>query len=356
MFIQRNYVIYEEIKLYINNELDIPKTYGKLELFSVNICDTVFSVIYGGIVGDALGVPYEFCERGTFKVETMTGYGTHNQPLGTWSDDTSLTLCLIKNIIEGGDEKTLLGKFMRYFEKGDYTPYGSVFDIGYTTQQAILRYKRGFAPECCGGRDENSNGNGSLMRITPLVFVLRNTTDFTERVKIVKRYSELTHGHPRSILACIIYIEILHGLLNGCSLEQAVGIASKYCVEHLKSTEYENEFHHYKRIFDGTIKTVPIENIKSSGYVVHTLEAALWSCLHSGNFKEAILTAVNLGDDTDTVGSITGSIAGMQYKAPVAIPADWLSALVQKEKIDILIGQFCEYLENDTVHTPPATH
>ena len=313
-----------------------------------DLYDTVFSVIYGGIIGDALGVPYEFRGRGSFKAETMIGYGTHNQPPGTWSDDTSLTLCLIKNSIECGDEKTLLDKFVCYFENGAYTPYGSVFDIGYTTEQAILRYQRGVVPEYCGGREANSNGNGSLMRIAPLVFVLRHVADFTARVKIVKRYSALTHGHPRSVLACIVYIEILQNLLNGKSLEQAIDTASKYCVEHLKGTEYENEFQYYKRIFDGTLSTVPMTNIESSGYVVHTLEAALWSCLHSSSFKEAILTAVNLGDDTDTVGSITGSIAGMQYKAPTAIPADWFTALAQKEKIDVLIEQFCAYLENDT--------
>ena len=185
------------------------------------------------------------------------------------------------------------------------------------------------------------------MRIAPLVFVLRHVADFTARIKIVKRYSELTHGHPRSVLACIVYIEILQNLLNGKRLEQAIDAASKYCVEHLKGTEYENEFQYYKRIFDGTLSTVPMTNIESSGYVVHTLEAALWSCLHSSSFKEAILTAVNLGDDTDTTGCVAGSIAGMQYKAPNAIPADWLTALAQKEKIDILIEQFCAYLEND---------
>ena len=104
---------------------------------------------------------------------------------------------------------------------------------------------------------------------------------------------------------------------------------------------------YYKRIFNGTLGTVPMTNIESSGYVVHTLEAALWSCLQSSSFKKAILTAVNLGDDTDTVGSITGSIAGMQYKTPSAIPTDWLTALAQKEKIDMLIEQCCAYLGND---------
>ena len=104
---------------------------------------------------------------------------------------------------------------------------------------------------------------------------------------------------------------------------------------------------YYKRIFNGTLGTVPMTNIESSGYVVHTLEAALWSCLHSSSFKKAILTAVNLGDDTDTTGCVAGSIAGMQYKALTTIPADWLTAVAQKEKIDILIEQFCAYLEND---------
>ena len=152
---------------------------------------------------------------------------------------------------------------MQYFENGEYTPYGFAFDIGYMTQQAIMRYKRGFSPECCGGKDVNTNGNGSLMRIAPLAFTLRNMTDFIERTKRVKTYSELTHGHPRSVLACIIYIEILLNLLNGDDLEQAVNTASKYCLTNLKRTEYKSEFQHYKRVFDGSLTSAPIENIES---------------------------------------------------------------------------------------------
>ncbi|QTQ15715.1 ADP-ribosylglycohydrolase family protein [Treponema parvum] len=310
-----------------------------------NLHDIVFSTFYGSIAGDALGVPYEFGWRGKFKAETMTGYGAHNQPAGSWSDDTSLTLCLIKNITEYGDSYDLMDKFSDWFEKGKYTPHGKAFDIGRTTQLAVLKYNMGVPPEMCGGTDENSNGNGSLMRIAPIAFTLRAVEDFGKRVQRVKACSRLTHGHPRTVLACVIYIETMIRLFDTDDLEGALQKASQTCLDNLKGTEYENEFQHYKRIFDGSIKDAPIDSIESNGYVVHTLEAALWSCFQNAGVKDVILTAVNLGRDADTVGSIAGSIAGMRCKDPAALPAEWLSVIARKKAIDKLLDDFCECLE-----------
>lgn len=301
--------------------------------------------IYGGIIGDAFGVPYEFLERGTFRAETMTGNGSYNQPVGTWSDDSSMTLCLLDNLTEGGSLNELLDKFMNWFEKGAYTPHGIAFDIGNTTRNAILRHKLGVSPQYCGDIDERTNGNGSLMRIAPLVFILRNENDFSVRVQTVKEYSEITHKHPRSVLACIIFIEVLRNILKGDTLEVAVQKASDTCQTRLLGTEYEAEFKQYRRIFSGEIKNATIDTVNSSGYVVHTLEAALWSCFQSSSFKEVIITAVNLGEDTDTVGAVAGNIAGLLYCRKEELPADWYNAIVRKEYIDTIINGFYDSLE-----------
>lgn len=306
----------------------------------LNLFNCIYTAFYGGIIGDALGVPYEFCERGSFTARDMTGCGTYGLPPGTWSDDTSLTLCLIKNIIQGGNTSTLLDKFLLWFGKGKYTPYGVMFGIGTTTQNALLRYKSGVPPHLCGGAEEKENGNGSLMRIAPLAFVLHTTKDFSKRAETVKQYSEITHRHPRSVLACIIYIELLIGMLKSKPLEKALKTACDLCRSNLAGSIYEREFPHYARLFDGTIKYASQDTIQSGGYVVHTLEAALWSCLNSTSLKQAILTAVNLGEDTDTIGSIAGTIAGMQYKNPQEIPEAWLKKIARKKAIDKLLNRF----------------
>lgn len=310
-----------------------------------NLYDAVFSTFYGSVAGNALGVPYEFGWRGKFKAETMTGYGAHNQPAGSWSDDTSMTLCLIKNIIDGGDDYDLMNKFKDWFERGKFTPHGQAFDIGETTRLAILKYKLGAAPQACGGTDEKSNGNGSLMRVAPLAFTLRSVQDFAKRVQTVKACSCLTHAHPRAVLACIIYIETMIRLFDTDNLKDALNEASQICLKNLTDTEYETEFAYYTRVFDGSIKDAPADSVESNGYVVHTLEAALWSCFQSADVKDAILTAVNLGRDADTVGSIAGSVAGMRRKDPAALPADWLSVIARKSAIDKLLDDFCACIE-----------
>lgn len=304
----------------------------------------IFSCLYGGIAGDALGVPYEFLERGTYEVTTMDGYGTYDLPAGTWSDDSSMTICLIVNFVERGDLNDLMKRFMLWYEKGVYSAHGTAFDIGNTTRQAILRYKLGVSPEFCGDSEKESNGNGALMRIAPLVFVLRDVESFEERAATVKKYTEITHRHPRSILACIIFIEVLFHLFHGETLEIALKNACTACEENLKASEYKNEFKHYKRLFSGEIKNAKRDTIKSGGYVVHTFEAALWSCFNSAGFKDALLTAVNLGEDTDTVAAITGNIAGMLYCEKETLPEEWLDSIARKKAIDELLNRFYEFL------------
>lgn len=305
--------------------------------------------MYGGILGDLIGVPVEFKKRGTFNINDITGYGTHNQPPGTWSDDTSLTLCLIENIIENGNIDNLMDKFVRYRDSGYFTPFGKTFDIGIATSKAIERYKNEVPAPKCGGDSEYDNGNGAIMRIAPIAFLLYNDFNFKRKAEIIKTYTEITHSHPRAIVGSIIFVELLLRLYHNNSLSNALkGIQNLFVENFNEDHAYRTELHHYKRIFEEDFLKLPINEIASDGYVVHTLEAAIWSFGNTTTFKEAILTAVNLGDDTDTVASITGSLAGMYYKMGL-IPNEWLDKIVKKEFIDNLIKKYYEFCADKAV-------
>ncbi|WP_170924698.1 ADP-ribosylglycohydrolase family protein [Candidatus Enterococcus clewellii] len=305
----------------------------------LNRKNQIESVLYGFIVGDCLGVPVEFKKRGTFLVNEMIGYGTYNQPPGTWSDDTSLTFCLIENLVESGNISTLMDKFVRYRDEGYLTPFNEMFDIGITTVEAIERFKKGVPAEKCGGTGERENGNGALMRISPLVFILQKEESFQRRVEVVKSYSEITHAHPRSIVGSLIYIELLRNMSAGHSLKQSLPLVEQCFSEYLSETDdYIKELVHYSRIFQENFFEIPENQIRSSGYVIDSLEAAIWCLGTTSSYKEAVLVAVNLGEDTDTIGAITGSLAGLYYTYQ-AIPKEWLEVIANKEILDTRIQQ-----------------
>ncbi|MBM7702106.1 ADP-ribosylglycohydrolase family protein [Metabacillus iocasae] len=308
----------------------------------VTIKERLYPTILGGIVGDALGVPVEFKDRDTINVTTMTGYGTYNQPEGTWSDDTSLTMCLIETIIEGKDERGLMEKFEKYWSEGYWTPYGEMFDIGIATSDAISRYKKGLPESEWGGKGEYDNGNGALMRIAPLAFTLWDELDFNKRREEVERVAHVTHCHPRSTLGCIIYMEYLLRLFSNNKPLDAYERAINICKRHLTGTIYEQEFAAYSRIMDLSLPTLERDNIQSTGYVVSSLEASIWCFLNTDNYKDAVLAAVNLGGDTDTIGFITGTIAGMYYKMD-GIPKEWMDQLARKDDLLDACKRFFHY-------------
>jgi ADP-ribosylglycohydrolase len=302
------------------------------------LSDRILSIIIGGAIGDALGVPVEFKTRSTFKVTDMTGHGTYNQPKGTWSDDTSLTLCLMENVIESGDDESLMRKFSDYLAHGYMTPYDECFDIGGTTARAIEAFRRGTPAHRCGQTGENENGNGSLMRIAPAAFLGINNDDFQSRVELVERYSGLTHAHPRSLFGCILYVEYLRRLFRGMAKEEALDDAITMSAGLRK---YEGQFSHYSRILSGEIKTLERDAIRSGGYVVDTFEAAMWCFLRHDTYRDTVLEAVNLGGDTDTTGIVAGSLAGMFYGIE-NIPPEWLNQLAKIEYIKALCIQFAK--------------
>ena len=304
----------------------------------------LFGGIFGFSVGDALGVPVEFTSREERKqdpVGEMRAYGTYHQYFGTWSDDSSLTFCLMDSLKDGYDLKNIAEKFTQYYYENLWTPFNKVFDIGGTTAKAIECIKAGNNILECGGRHEEDNGNGSLMRILPLAFYLKNKV-VEEKLKIIEEISSLTHAHKRSRLACIIYIELAINLIDGNdkleSYENAKRFVNASCKEN-----YSEEFVNFHNILDKDITLLSEEKIISSGYVVHSLEAALWSFLTSETYKDTILKAINLGEDTDTIAAIAGGIAGIYYGIE-AIPDSWLQCLVRKKDINNLIIDFSKSL------------
>ena len=298
--------------------------------------------IQGGLlglcVGDALGGPVEFSERRTRQedpVTTMRGYGTYNQPPGTWSDDSSLTFCLAEAIAEVGLGEELpehLGRKMGLWLKEAYwTPHGETFDVGHTTAAAINQILAGINPLEAGGIGERSNGNGSLMRILPLAFC-GERLPYADLLDLVHNISYLTHRHPRSLIACGIYISIALELLQGKSLAIAYQQGVQRAEEFYHDSIYKPELSHYQRLLTADFATVPRETIAASGYVVHALEAALWCCLNHDNYQDTVLAAVNLGDDTDTTAAIAGGLAGLYYGLD-DIPAAWLAQIPRRDDI-----------------------
>ena len=293
--------------------------------------DSPLSLLLGVAVGDALGVPFEFKQRGSFQVTGMQGHGTHNQPAGTWSDDTSLTLALADTLFVDSCNLGPIAWGMRaWYEKGVYTPHGKVFDIGGTTERAIKRLEEGVSPEKSGGTEEKDNGNGSLMRISPLVFYMYGIEDSAARFRIVKKVSSITHAHEISVAACFIYLEMLNQIRKGRSKEEAY---SKLQGEFSKSSLISKEtLAKFGRILQGDPRSLPEKEIRSGTYVVDTLEAALWCFLTTKSYKEAVLKAVNLGDDSDTTGAVTGALAGLAYGTK-SIPKDWIDQLANLDEI-----------------------
>ncbi|SEL84233.1 ADP-ribosylglycohydrolase [Aquimarina amphilecti] len=311
------------------------------------ILEQIKGGIFGVAVGDALGVPYEFLDRDQMDkkpARDIIGYGTHNQPEGTWSDDSSLTFCLMDSLCNGYNLDDIASKFAAWFYENLWTPRGFVFDIGITTKNVIYQYKRGMTPDLCGGLDEYSNGNGSLMRILPLVYFLRDEADINVRYDTIKRVSSITHGHLRSVFSCFIYVEYALLLLEGRGKFEAYHTIKKPVIDFAKQNDFNpNEIQLFGRILEDDISKQDRFNIKGTGYVLRSLEAPFWCLLNSNSYEECVLKAVNLGEDTDTTAAITGGLAGL-YFGYDTIPETWKFQLARFEDIDDLIKRFNDSL------------
>lgn len=302
--------------------------------------------IMGVAVGDALGVPVEFKSRADLKnnpVEKMMGFGSFYVPEGSWSDDTSMTLATLDSLKNGYDLHDIMKKFIRWLREAEYTPFGKTFDIGNICHRAINRYERLADVKHCGGDKEDENGNGSLMRIMPVClysYLKQKTEGWSdeEALKHIHEASALTHAHARSLIACGLYFFLVRGILdNDGSLTGRLqaGIDAAFKFYEQKSC-FAKEMDYFKRIRAlEMFFCVPEADIRSSAYVVDSLEAALWCLLNTVEYKACTLRAVNLGDDTDTVAAIAGGLAGLFYGYS-DIPAEWLETIQRREWMETL--------------------
>ena len=300
--------------------------------------DTIRSVLFGVATGDALGVPVEFSTRIQRKndpVRDMKGNGTYDLQPGTWSDDSSLTFCLAESIAEGFDLNAVAKKFVKWSRENYWTASGVVFDIGAATCKAINRLAQGVEPQLAGGTTGDSNGNGSLMRIAPLLFVCYDKP-VSERFRLTTQVSSITHGHIRSVFACFYYLEYALLLYSGMDYHEAYLDLQEKMPAYMEELGIDpQKVSVFERLLKEKIYEVPENKIESTGYVLHTLEASLWCLLTTNTYKEAVLKAVNLGNDTDTTAAVTGGLAGLYYGYE-NIPQSWISQLARVDDIEVL--------------------
>ena len=299
----------------------------------------------GLVVGDALGCPVQFMSREEIAdrpqgpVTGMEGYGTYDMPEGTWTDDSSMALAALDSIRELGkvDLTDIMKRFVDWYERGEYTPFGESFDIGNTCSLAIDRFEKEHDITSCGGRGERSNGNGSLMRIMPAcLYAYDRGLSPEDAVGTVHDVSSLTHAHQRSKIACGLYYFCVKSVLDGDGLlekrlQDGLDLGFAF---YERDIACRVELTHYGRLRSlEEFKTVPDSGIRSSGYVVDSLEAAIWCLITTESFRECLLKAVNLGDDTDTIGAIAGGLAALYYGYD-SIPEEWITVIQRRDMIE----------------------
>ncbi|MCL2116497.1 MAG: ADP-ribosylglycohydrolase family protein [Methanobrevibacter sp.] len=279
--------------------------------------EKIKGMLFGIAIGDALGVPVEFESRKYLAenpVNDMIGFGTYHKPPGSFSDDSSLTFTLVESLINGYDLEDIAQNMVKWFDEAFWTAYGNVFDVGTTTRNSIYNIKNGVNPTLSGETKEYSNGNGSLMRIAPLVFILMFKPK-DERFQIIKEVSAITHGHIRSVIACFYFLEFIrYLLLDDLEKHEIYHILQEEVPLFLKKHFKENDedlsanlyqISYFDRLLKENIYELEENSINSGGHVIDTIEASIWCLLTTVNYSDAVLKAVNLGGDTDTTSAVT---------------------------------------------------
>lgn len=280
--------------------------------------------LLGLAIGDALGAPVEFQRRGSFELVTdMMSGGYFRLPAGAWTDDTAQALCLANSLLENPDFSAgdFLDRLWGWMERGENTSTGIAIGVGQNTLRVMGNYRRTgalLAPRMPG----KSDGNGALMRLAPVASM--HWRDSVKACQIASAQSRATHHSDLSAGCCEVLASVLSRLIAGQSWDDAIDLAPQ--------NSWPDAV---KDIALGTWRRKPVEDISSAGFVVHTLEAAIWSVGTTYSFEAALVRAVNLGDDADTVGAVTGQIAGARYGAG-AIPERWLSALAKADDLSRL--------------------
>ena len=282
--------------------------------------DRAVGALIGLAVGDAIGTAREFTRRDAMPpLSDMVGGGPFSLQAGEWTDDTAMALCLADSILTCRklDQHDLLQRFCRWWRRGENACTGTCFDIGITTSAALARYERTGDP-AAGDRDPRSAGNGSLMRLAPVAIYWHRERAAAEAA--ARAQSVTTHGAASAVEACAYFTHLLLDAIEGRPREQVLRPRAWPADEDVAAVAGNS--------WVGKSRS----DIHSSGYVIHTLEAALWSVARAQDFREAVLTAANLGDDADTVAAVTGQLAGALWGA-TAIPAEWVERLAWSERM-----------------------
>lgn len=304
--------------------------------------DKLRAMIYGLAVGDALGVPYEFNDRKDMNhnpCKDMVGYGTYNQPIGSWSDDTSMTLCLLNAInyeTKTVDMDEVAKNFLNWMDNAKFTANDIRFDIGNTTKNALnnMRGKKGRQLVKCGIKG-NHDGNGALMRISPLIPLLDGCS-FRKKQEMISDIVTMTHGNELNVIACQFYCLYMEQLWENKTKRISLdNILALFDTIYGDVVEW-NIIHNAITRSTLEVRTKGLAKVPATGYVVDTLSASIYCLVKAENHKDAVLMAVNLGDDTDTTAAVTGSMAGL-YFGYDDIPKEWIDKLLNKELINHLI-------------------
>lgn len=286
--------------------------------------------LLGLATGDAVGTTLEFREPGSFTpITDMVGGGPFNLRPGQWTDDTSMALCLAHSLLEcdGFDPGDQMRRYCDWRQNGYMSSNGRCFDIGVTVSEAISRFMASGDPYA-GSTNPFTAGNGSLMRLAPVVMFY--SPDLTTAITRAGDSSRTTHGAQESVDACGYFASLLHLAFAGES-KQAI----------LESTVYSPQTRKISAIAAGGYRDKNRQQIRGSGYVVDCLEASLWCFAHTDNYRDAILTAANLGDDADTTAAVCGQLAGAFYGVD-AIPEKWRTALTDGPHIQSLADRLWE--------------
>ncbi len=301
--------------------------------------DQIHGGILGMLVGDALGVPYEFHDpRNLPSMEDIdmtppAGFRRAHRgtPPGTWSDDGALALCLLASLLNRDtfDPSDLAERFVAWVRQGYMAVDGRVFDIGNQTSDSLYRLERGIPPLNAGGDDEFSNGNGSLMRVLPLALWHRG--DDTELINLAAQQSRLTHGHARSRVCCALYCLWARRIIEGASDPWTAAVRT------LRMTAHGEMAHELRRNVD--VDFTPA----GSGYVVDCLHTAR-AAMREDTYERVVQRAIAFGQDTDTSACVAGGLAGLKFGAP-AIPRHWMDALRGRALVDPLLDGLTRLLE-----------
>jgi ADP-ribosyl-[dinitrogen reductase] hydrolase len=278
--------------------------------------------LLGLACGDALGTTLEFKPPGSFeRLTDMVGGGPFNLRAGDFTDDTSMALCLAESLVSchGFDPKDQMGRYCRWWLEGHLSVKGNCFDIGTTVCAALSKYAKTGDP-FAGSTDPRSAGNGSLMRLAPVVLAYRASPE--QAIHFAAESSRTTHGAPPALDACRFYAALIIGALEGHSKEEL-----------LRPDFYQGSLvPEIREIANGSFKAKNPPAIAGTGYVVRSLEAALWAFYHSSSFENGALLAANLGDDADTTAAIFGQLSGA-FRGASGIPEGWIEKLAMRELI-----------------------